>query len=172
MIFLICVIITLSILFFMLWLAGDDTKQKVQGERELLRLVKDPLSNVKYLTGHPNLDHSDCFNIEVQDYKLIFFGLDDEFVAAINGQFITEISVCDKSVLQERVTLGRVALLGLWALAAPKREKIAICHLVITWQDEHSTRQTAFEYNGYEPLLRADRARDTLVRELKNSSLT
>lgn len=169
MVEVVIVIITLSIFFLIIWIKRSIEKRNKKYEEELSQLLEESLLDVEYQTGHPDLDSLHCYNIKVQDNLICFFRLNSELAATIDGQSITKIEVWNKSIYNERVTIGRILLLGIWASFYP-REKIAICHLVITWQDGQFTHHTIFEYRGYEPLQRANNARNTLIRELRNFS--
>ena len=77
----------------------------------------------------------------------------------IPTSFITSINVEDGSSIEKRVTLGRVLLVGVFALAWKKNKKNSLALLVIGWNDGKFDQETIFQYTGDDAISKANNAK-------------
>jgi hypothetical protein len=115
----------------------------------------------KYLTGLPEYS--------VPSDSVICTVIEDNFVYTRFGQSlgkiprdsINQVCVENKAQITQRVTIGRVLALGIFSLAAPKKERHDLYYLLIDWDDEQGISQnTVFEFSHAE-------AANSVANELK-----
>lgn len=61
---------------------------------------------------------------------------------------IKQINIEDKLQAIKRVTVPRLLLLGIFAFAAQKNEKVGGFELVINWSNENGDQKAVFEFTG------------------------
>jgi len=80
------------------------------------------------------------------------------------------IEVQDARQITKRITATRLAAIGLFALAVPKKETDEKAFLMLEWQDETGLRQAVFSEEGPGALGRADMHAARLRKTLKEVS--
>lgn len=126
-----------------------------------------------YIGGHPEIDDKiDRSSIYVSDdYIKIFNG--QMFIGSYNvmGKIpknkVTDIKIEDSSTFEKRVTLGRVLLVGIFALAWKKNKKQDNVFLIIEWNDGRFNHNTAFGFFNKEAVDSANKLRNKLIKLLK-----
>jgi len=110
----------------------------------------------KYIAGHPSIDQAKentaiCFN------KTELLIVNDNVQLRIYGKIplnsIKKIDVEDASTFKKRVTATRLIALGIFALAAKKKEVVIKYYLTINWNDGRFDNETMFEFIGNGNLL-------------------
>lgn len=124
----------------------------------------------EYITGLPDANvprkEVEC---SVSGADFIFwcgrYKISDE-LGRIPRDAVLQITVDDKSVIQKRlVTVTRLALLGPFALAFPKRKKKEEFWVDIEWLDANLARRHAiFEFSGYQCDQYANLAASELIK--------
>lgn len=127
----------------------------------------------KYLAGFIDRDEpiekTEC-HVSEQDFQFIYGSFGAQF-GSIPRDSINEIIVDNRSQIAQRLTVTRIAALGIFSLAAPKKEKVSEYYLAIDWDDEHGQRQnTVFEFSGPNANTQVNRAANTL-REYKKQKV-
>lgn len=126
-----------------------------------------------YVGGHPNIDN----NIE----DALIYVSDESFKIAkkISGKrpiafytpipiaSIKNISLEDSTTIDKKVTLGRVLLVGIFALAWKKNKKNEMAFVSIDWNDGRFDHSTLFSFVGTDATQKANTARNKLIRMLK-----
>lgn len=102
-----------------------------------------------YLGGLPNLDHKLELRAGMRGDDLVFV-FEDREVASIPGPAITSIEVEDHSVAKDRVTLTRLAALGILALAVPKHEEKSIFYLTADYRVRATQSTMVFQFSSRE----------------------
>jgi hypothetical protein len=122
-----------------------------------------------YKGGHPSLDN---------ELKPVYLNLKDAQVeissnsfgwsgnAAIKYEQVKNIVVEDATTFEKRVTLGRVLLVGIFALAWKKNKKNEASYLTIDWNDGRFDHQSIFEFDGVGSLNRANTTRNAIIKKI------
>jgi hypothetical protein len=127
-----------------------------------------------YVGGHPSLDKpivgtailrsDDVLKI----YEFPFSTKVPKYMAAdIPIAAIKNIQVEDASSLDKKVTLGRVLLVGVFALAWKKKKKNELAFVTIEWKDRFE-HQTVFSFEGKLAMQSANTARNSIISILKD----
>jgi hypothetical protein len=106
----------------------------------------------KYLAGLPDAVSLEpnvlCF-VLTNDFA--FISGSDKEIGRIPRNSINQISVVDKSVVTQRLTVSRMLTLGVFSLAAPKNKKQSEFCVLIDWDNDIGIRQdTIFEFSNLE----------------------
>jgi hypothetical protein len=120
----------------------------------------------KYITGHPDINNGGTFFIAVNKQVVQLFS-GGKKAGEILVEKIKNITVEDGSTFSSRVTLPRLALVGVFAFALKKKTKNELAYLTIFWNDGKFDHETVFEYEGSSALQRANTARNTLLKNLR-----
>lgn len=104
----------------------------------------------KYIAGLPETVSMEpgvlCF-ILTNDF--VFVSISSKEIGRIPRNSINQISVVDKSVVNQRLTVSRMLTLGVFSLAAPTNKKQSEFCVLIDWDNELGMRQnTVFEFSG------------------------
>lgn len=125
-----------------------------------------PVKNIKYNCGHPDIDRPGTYNLRFKDSNVHIFTLSKRELGVIPGDSIKEVIVEDESTFRQKVTLGRIALVGVFAFAIPKQKKEELAYLTISWNDGRFDHNTIFEYVGYMALMRANTDRNNIIKQI------
>lgn len=122
----------------------------------------------RYIMGHPDIDKSAQMIIAFKNKQLHLLSLNTYLpVGIIRNEQIKTVNVEDQTTMERRVTLGRLALFGLFAFAMQKNKKQELLYLVIDWHDGRDNHSTVFEYAGRESRDKANSDRNTILRMIK-----
>lgn len=124
-----------------------------------------------YISGHPEINDQ-ITNISLYKEKedlVIYQRYGDTcnvrgFIPIAN---IKDIFVEDQSSFEKRITLGRVLLVGVFALAWQKKKKNELYFIVITWHDGKFDHETIFQVNGLDLPNRSNAIRNKLIQECR-----
>lgn len=166
------ILIVLAILVVIIGIAGSK-----QNKKDLVAFKNSGVDfNSKieagnYVSGHPELNEP--FN----SCKLFFKG--DDILIATNKDVVfkekavipcdkvLQINVLDSSTIENKITLGRVLLVGVFALAWKKNKKKEMFFLEIAWNDGRFDHSTLFCFENFQSQQRANTARNALIKGLK-----
>lgn len=177
-----CCVLPIIILLVILGLGVVQARQKMKDEkydREEKRKNFEKLKPLhtfpvgKYVAGLPKSDAGgrDVF-CAVTENDFIFTNTAGYEIDRIPRDAINQIIVEDKSQISQRLTVTRIAALGVFALAAPKKEKTREFCLLIDWNGSKGMREnTIFEFSG-EMVDRVNSAANTLRRYAKTQADT
>jgi|FLYL01.1.fsa_nt_gi hypothetical protein len=109
-----------------------------------------------YATGHPRLGEPRHVHLAINERCFLLLDSLGELQAEIPRDAITALEVINRSTSEttttSRVTLTRMALVGLWALAIPKQRTTTTVRpeyvLAIEWRDRGLTHTTCFVYGS------------------------
>lgn len=129
----------------------------------------------KYIMGHPSIDlpiNNTLVYREEEVLKLASNTVDANgdfnWLGKIPMDSITNISIEDASTLEKRVTLTRMALMGLFAFALQKKQTTNLAYLLIEWKQKwretELSHETIFEYNMPQAAAIANISRNNLIR--------
>lgn len=125
-----------------------------------------------YVHGHPDIDEQKktVYIIPKEEELHILFMLGNEnlmppkLLGIIPKSAISEIIVEDQSTFEKRLTLARVALVGVFALAWKKKKKNELAYLTINWNDNKFNNETVFEFEGKSALNKANTCSNNLKK--------
>ena len=130
----------------------------------------------KYVGGHTSLNDEIARCVyRVADRDIIIYKqlspIDfPQKVALISLNDITDIQVADKSTLEKNITLGRVLLVGVFALAWKKKQKNEIAFVSIEWKQNTFLNTTIFAFEDKNAMQTANTVRNNLIKEVSKKS--
>ena len=131
--------------------------------------VNDLIPIGKYAGGHPEIDKIiESCNIYLKNGALHICEYDTRQLlstkSTIKVSAITDIQVEDASTLDKKVTLGRVLLVGVFALAWRKNKKDEHAFVCVDWNDGKFDHSTIFAFEGKNSMQSANTARNALIK--------
>lgn len=126
-----------------------------------------------YVGGHPDFD-KEILGVSVKDAGDSISFYQQGFPTAmpyhrfdILKSNIDSISIEDASTIEKRLTVGRLFLVGIFALAWKKKKKNEIAFMVIDWKDGRFSHSTTFVNEGKDAMQKANTSRNHLIRLVK-----
>jgi hypothetical protein len=120
--------------------------------------------------GHPEIDKPIRSAVATKNKDLLIFENQDKpfehFVAKIPFHSIKNIHIEDASTVQNRVTVGRLLTVGVFAFAWTKKDVKEMSYLVIEWNDGRFEHETVFEFIGQGAVGSCNERRNKLIRFL------
>lgn len=145
------------------------TKQKMEEEGESFDNFK--VAGM-YVSGHPQLNDS-IKNVAIKKennilnlYTYNCFGVDYPVRidnSSIEISSITDIKIEDATTIEQKITVGRMLLVGVFALAWRKRKKNEMAFLTIYWKFGRFEQETIFMFDGKEAIQKANACRNQLM---------
>lgn len=157
-------LLVISLIFFLLYRASKRTRANIKG---LGVEVKDVVRGLNYKCGHPMLDDQRLLNMALKGGNILLLGVTGKQVAGIEGRLVKNIAAEDQSTFERRVTLTRLALVGIFAFALKKRKKDELAYLTIEWGDGRFEHQTMFEFSGFGSMNTANKIRNKIIMHLQ-----
>lgn len=126
-----------------------------------------------YAGGHPDMDNTvDNIYIRNEDNILSFYTIQVYGIsmpkavpnAAIPCADITDITIEDATSIEKKITVGRIFLVGIFALGWRKKKKNELAFLVIEWKKGKFEHSTTFSFEGKDAFQKANTARNQLIK--------
>lgn len=179
------IIIIVVVVLFVLW--GQNEVKKVTKIEEIFvdSLQKkgiDISSKIilgKYIGGHPEIDstlqnvfsfkHRNRLTLYAKLYKIpgdigtVYF----KHITDISIDNIKGINIEDATSIDKKVTLGRVLLVGVFALAWKRQKKNEAAFLNIIWVDGKYEHETLFQFENKGSLQEANKVRNSLIKQIR-----
>jgi len=140
----------------------ENKKNKYKGYKK-----EDILFFLPYKCGHPNIDRPNVLNIGFKDKNIHFLNFKFDSVALIENEKIKNILVEDQTTFEKKVTLARMAMVGVFAFALKKNKKNEIAYLTISWNDGRFDHDTIFEFQGIGSMAKANQIRNRMIKEIQ-----
>jgi len=141
--------IIIGILFVigLIFALGGDNQSK---EEKLTELESIENVNVgKYITGLENQSESPSLSCAITQDDFVFLTDDGSEMGRISRNAINKIIVNDRSQITQHITVGRILMLGIFALGTKKTKKQETFYLLIDWDNEDGDNEnTLFEFSG------------------------
>lgn len=102
-------------------------------------------------------------NIEIYQEPYFTYDPNVQRKGYIPIQSILNISIEDKSTIEKRVTVGRLLLVGIFALAWRKKDVKNSVFLIIEWQGGTFTHETIFEFGSNNAFQSANIIKNKLI---------
>ena len=148
----------------------DEEEEEEEEFKE--HLYSNYISCGTYVGGHPSLNESveDVF-CQAKDNKLVFSYSEIKDLtiprvikdSEIPIGCILNITIEDASTIEKRVSLGRLLLVGVYALFWQKNVKKESAFLVIEWKDGRFEHSTTFLFQGDNAFQQANTTRNKLI---------
>ena len=160
---LILIIITVGIFATIKW---DKARKEKQSKNGWVRGTG--VNLIEYISGHPELNTplKPIMAYKVSDRLELVNDLTLKKLAEIPTNSIQKIEVEDQSTLEKRISLTRVALVGVLALVWQKKKKNELAYLIIYWNDGRLEHETLFQFEGMQALNLANTAKNQLIKLL------
>lgn len=149
---------------------GESNLKKRQEGMKKMRIIADHVVFAgKYAGGHPDIDKTleNCniylkngiLNICVYDVRQLL-----STKAIIPVDSVKNITVEDSSSIDKKVTLGRVLLVGIFALAWRKNKRNEYAFVTIEWNDGKFDHSSIFAFEGKNAMQTANTTRNALIK--------
>ena len=159
------------VIFFIILIISSSKEEKKT--KENLSKQGLSLSSFKevgmYVGGHPKYSR-DVGSVSVKDEKakVSFYKRETpismpQHIFDISKSSIKAITVEDSSSIEKKITLGRVVLVGIFALAWRKKKKNEVAFLVIEWNDGRFDHATTFVFETKNAMQKSNAARNRLI---------
>lgn len=164
--FWIIVIIFIVLVFVGLVTEGEKNQKKFKDRYQTnLSQLK---SSGTYISGHPSIDNSmkdTHLLLDNEDVK-IFIGAGSLLKGRIPKESITNVAMEDSSTIQNRVTVGRLLMTGIFAFAWKKKTKQECAYFIIEWDKGQFKNETIFEFEGKGSIQKANALRNKFISYL------
>jgi hypothetical protein len=182
---MIWIIIIAAIILLLVWgySSGKNTEEKQNSfESSLKDQGVDTNTRINlgtYIGGHPNIDksitHMFCYKdklalkLYAKLYKTpgVISSVYFDYLASIPTNAIRNISIEDNTSIEQKVTAGRIFLVGIYALAWKKTIKNKKAFLNIQWSDGRFDHETIFVFENGGALGQANQARNALMKQVR-----
>lgn len=163
LIFIILILIVFPVLGVII--NGGNTKKAGFDMSKLMRIGK-------YIGGHPSIDKFLHFcSMYREDDKLFICNNRPDMIPQKLGKIpisaIKNILIEDSSSIERKITLGRVLLVGVFALLWRKKVKNEMAFLSVEWNDGRFDHTALFSYEGKNAHQKANIDRNSLLRLIK-----
>jgi hypothetical protein len=125
----------------------------------------------KYIGGHPSINNEiDYVSIKKEEGCITLYETPPMKIpsripdADIPIKDIDDISVNDASEIERKITVGRIFLVGIFALGWRKKKKHEIAFVVIDWHKGKFNNSTTFCFEGKAAMNLANTARNELIK--------
>ena len=123
-----------------------------------------------YVGGHPEVDIK-IPNVKVlkKDDTLILLRINavtqvPDTTAQIPLSDIKNITVEDSSTIERKITVGRIFLVGVFALGWRKKKKNELAFVTVEWSDGKFAHDTLFCFEGHDAMNKANTCRNALIK--------
>lgn len=167
------IVVILIVFFIIIGVNGQKKETEIRDKYRSTGFDLDKLVRLgAYVGGHPdkneNADYCHVYkNGEILEFYRKVITENPVKLFSIRNESIKGITVEDATTMEKRVTLGRVLLVGIFALVWKKKKKNEIAFVVIEWTDGRFENATTFSFEGKEAMQQANTARNELIRMCK-----
>jgi hypothetical protein len=120
----------------------------------------------KYCFGHPGISEPiEDAGLKFADDQICIVRYDSPDLANgfVSYDQVRNVLVQDRSTIEQKVTLGRILLTGVFALAWKKKELKEHSFLTIQWNDGRFDHETTFGFDGPDAVMKANSLRNTII---------
>ena len=156
--------------------AANENKNKEENKSKIItqnNLSNIDATNASYVGWHPDCDATvlDLY-CALSGGKICFYSLGGNnlnpgLVFSIKTEAIQNIELEDATSIENKVTLGRLVLVGIFALAWKKKKKNELAFVVVKWNDGRFDHSTIFSCEGENAMQKANSLRNLLIRFAK-----
>ncbi|MCF0254928.1 MAG: hypothetical protein HUK10_01385 [Bacteroides heparinolyticus] len=159
-------------LFFVAATSNGDTEATKAKMKEEGMDYSQFISLGAYGGGHPNIDKTiENVYCRKEDNTLALYCIPVMNISMpdriSNGEIpiedINDITIEDATSIEKKITVGRILLVGIFALGWKKKKKNELAFLVIEWKKGKFEHSTTFSFEGKEAFQNANTARNKLI---------
>ena len=162
-------------IFFFAIIIIDGNKKHAKSEKQLAEMglkFSDCKSVGMYVGGHPALKESikNVYALKEKDkivlYTQVIAGYEMPKLipnSEIDIESIKDIKLEDASSIENKITLGRLLLVGIFAFAWKKKKKNETAFVTVTWSKGKFEQNTTFMFEAKDALQNANTARNQLM---------
>lgn len=169
------ILIIFALLFIIAIISATQKESKTKENLSKRGLTPSDFTQTEasYVGGHPDVDMNILrLAYRKKDGDLLFYermSVIDmpiyRFTIPINS--ISEIEIEDSTSIENKVTLGRVLLVGIFALAWKKKKKNELAFITISWTDKRFNHITILNIEGKDAMQKANILRNQLIRIIR-----
>lgn len=159
-------IILIIVIGFFVFIIKDHSKNDDEFKKQNNISVRDLLPCGTYVSGHPSLDTSFKGATLLLDNNIVKIFTAFSERASIPKEAITNVAMEDSSTIQNRVTVGRLLLTGIFAFAWKKKTKQECAYFIIEWNQGRFKNETIFEFEGTGSIQKANTLRNKFITYL------
>ncbi len=172
-------LLALAVIVFILALRASVKQQNRKDEKFSEYCKQNEILDTRhigdYVGGHPLLDnivYSPLVFVKDNEINICVRTTDDELdkLASIDIESVKNIYIEDFTSVQKEVTLGRVLLVGVFALAWKKKKKDELSFLCIDWTNGKFENKTLFKYEGKMSMQKANADRNHLINSVNKTT--
>lgn len=163
---MILIVIIVVVIVLLVILVNDHGKKDTSFKEEYKVSVRDLIECGTYISGHPLLDDP------IKQVRILFDLESVKFFtafterASIQKNQITNVIMEDSSTIQTRVGIRRMLLVGIFAFAWKKKQKLESAYIVIEWKQNQFSNETIFEFEGIGAIQKANFLRNKFINYL------
>jgi len=164
------IVIGLVVIFVIIGVTSSKKEKSIKNDLQSRGLNLDDFVSVgAYVGGHPDRNENvdNCFaNREGEEmvfYRRIIAEMPQRKFS-IKRENVKNISVEDASSIENKITVGRLLLVGVFALAWRKKKKNELAFVVIEWNDGRFDHSTTFSLEGKDAMTKANTVRNSLIK--------
>lgn len=125
-----------------------------------------------YAGGHPSINETventycrkEEANLALYQIAVTGVSMPEKIIdATIPTESISNISIEDASSIEKKITVGRIFLVGIFALGWRKKKKNELAFLVVEWEKGKFEHSTTFSFEGKDAFQNANTARNRLI---------
>ncbi|WP_276963562.1 hypothetical protein [Bacteroides graminisolvens] len=124
-----------------------------------------------YVGGHPKIDttidriycRKEADHLTLYKIPFVDISMPEHTGAKLDISNISNITIEDASSIERRITVGRIFLVGIFALGWRKKKKNELAFLVIDWTMGKFEHSTTFSFEGKDAFEKANTARNRLI---------
>lgn len=171
---MIAVLIVIIFVALCVWAAITSSKHQKAYSASLKAAGLDKHPSVlcgNYVGGHPELDIKvDNVKLTKSDDDRLVFLMRYLKTGAVNTRAfipiadIKNIEVEDSSTIERKMTMGRIFLVGIYALGWQKKKKNELAFVTVGWADGRFEHETLFSFEGRMAMTRANTCRNALIK--------
>lgn len=168
------IIVAIPVLFIIMGASGSEKKKKTDQillEKGLKQ--EDIIFLGTYIGGHPDLDDNISFSVIYPKNNILIIAKQISELevpvekCSIAIESIKDVAIENASTIENKVTLGRVLLVGVFALAWKKKNKNELAFISINWFDGKFEHSTLFSFEGKDAAQKANTARNRLIKIIR-----
>jgi hypothetical protein len=122
----------------------------------------------EYFMGHPDIDkplkvylyNDGKGNLSIANGNSFL----EKKLGTVATSVIDNVTVEDQSTIEKKVSLGRVLLVGVFALAWKKNKKAEAAYVIIEWKQGKFTHETYFRIDGNNAIGTANTIRNQIIK--------
>lgn len=169
-------LIIIGISAIVIKVAYDNKENKIKTDHVLKKsglCIKDFIPGGKYVGGHPECNEEiDRLAFRSDGEALLFYQMPEDGAMpremfSIPIEAIEDITLEDASTIEHKITVGRMLLVGVFAIAWKKKKKNEVAFVRIEWKQDRFSHETLFCYEEDKAMHLANEYRNRLIRVLK-----